>query len=112
MEQALAVASGYNNNLQLVGKDYSKNLLTSNFFGYPIYIADGLGATTANSNVVIAGILEDSSMGVFKLGINKPSDEKTMMFDEPDGIKSVRMMVASGQMVGVIPNLSQVSMNA
>ena len=110
LEQAMAVAVGVNN-LAIIGRDNSKGILTTNFFGFTIYTVRGLGATVANNNIVMAGVFHAGDEGVLKLGMNKASDETTFNFDEPNGDFLLRMTIATGQAVGIIPNVSQVSMN-
>ena len=110
LQQAAMVSTGVNN-LSLVNPNLETGLLTENFFGFRVYVANGLGATTANNNVIMAGIFVDSPEGVLKWGVNNPNAEKDVRtFINPDG-DSVRMRILASQDVEIIPNVSQVFMN-
>ena len=99
------------NNLTMTNPDLSTGRLTDNFFGYSIYEARGLNAVAANRNIIIAGIFEDSNKGVLKLGVNTPNDEKSIDIKTLES-DQVQFTIGSGQAVALIPDLSQVAMNA
>lgn len=99
------------NNMTLTGRDESTGLLTDNFFGYSVYEARGLGIVAANSNIIMAGNFEDSTRGVIKAGFNTPNDEKTIEIVDLEN-RNLRFTIATGQAVDVLPNLSELAMNA
>lgn len=99
------------NNMTLTGRDEATGRLTDNFFGYSVYEARGLGAVAANSNIIMAGNFEDTPRGVIKAGFNTPNDEKTIEIVDLEN-RNIRFTVATGQAVDVLPNLSEVAMNA
>ena len=102
------------NNLPQLTFDPATGLLTSNFFGFKVYLAQGLLVSEfpANNNIIIAGIMADNSEGFIKWGVNKPSDEKNLELKDVQDGDYVRLRLGTGQIVSVIPNLSQVAMNA
>lgn len=110
LRSASMVAVGVNN--LVMNPDLTTGRLTDNFFGYSVYEATGLGATTANSSIIVSGVFEDSTKGILKLGMNATNDEKSIEVMNLVESRYVRFTLASGQMVGLIPNLSQVAMNA
>ncbi len=110
LQTAVMQATGVNN-LPQVDPDLNTGRLMSNFFGFPVYVANGLGATAANNNVIIAGIFADSEEGAIKWGVNTPSDEKNIEVKEVNDGDGIRMRVAAAQAVAVIPNGSQIAMN-
>ena len=110
LRSAVMVSTGVNN-LPMINPDLTTGLLTDNFFGYSIYEARGLGATAANSNIILAGIFEDSNRGILKVAMNKADDEKSIQIRDLEN-DSIQFSLASRQAVGLIPDLSQVAMNA
>jgi len=109
-QQAVMTATGVNN-LMLVDTDLATGRITSNFFGFPIYMAKGLGATAANNNNIMSGIFVDAPEGVIKWGVNLPSDEQNIELKETNDGDNLRLRLASAQAVTVIPNGSQISLN-
>lgn len=99
------------NNLTLSNPDLATGRLTDNFFSYAIYEVDGLNATDEGKDIILAGSFADSKKGVLKLGVNTPSDASNILIKELENDK-VQFSLGAGQMVGVIPNLNQVAMNA
>jgi len=99
------------NNVGLVDPDLNTGRIMSNFFGFSVYVANGLGATTANNNVILAGIFEDSSEGAIKWGMNQPSDEKNLELKLVSDGDELRFRIATAQAVAVIPDGSQLAMN-
>jgi len=110
LQTAVMTATGVNN-LPLVDPDLNTGRLMSNFFGFPVYVANGLGATAANNNVIMAGIFEDSSEGAIKWGMNQPSDEKNLELKLVSDGDELRFRIATAQAVAVIPDGSQIAMN-
>lgn len=101
--------------LPLPTRGTGDGLFMANFYGYKLYVVNGLQSAQvpANNNIVIAGIFTDAKEGVLKLGINKPSDEKDILIMEIGDYKdSIGMRIGVALNVGVIPCLSQVAMNA
>ena len=82
------------------------------FFGAKVYVCYGLDATTANQNVIMAGIFTDSRMGVLKHAVNKVKENETLTLKEVKDGDAVRFRSIMSQAVNVIPNLSQMAMNA
>jgi len=100
------------NNLTLTNADLATGRLTDNFFSYAIYEVDGLNTADANNeDIILAGSFVDGNKGVLKLGVNNVSDADNILIRELESDK-VQFSLGAGQMVGVIPNLNQVAMNA
>ena len=99
------------NNMTLRNPDLATGRITDNFFGYSVYEANGLGAVAANSNIIVAGIFEDTNKGIIKVAMNEATDEKSIRVRDLEN-DTVEFTLASGQKVGLIPDLSQVAMNA
>jgi len=89
---------------QVIGKEW---------LGAPVHVCLGLDAVGGgNSNVVLAGIFADGEQGVLKYA---PADgmegQGISLQDVQDG-DAVRFRIIHGQGVEIIPNGSQVAMNA
>jgi hypothetical protein len=83
------------------------------YFGGPVYVAAGLDATVANSNIIMAGIFEDSRKGQLKLATLDPMEgENVVVTDLEPQFHETRLEAVHAQNVAVIPNLSQLAMNA
>lgn len=113
LRSAIMLATGVNNLPQL-SYDPATGKLTDNFFGYKVYVVNGLlePQKPANNNIILAGIFVDAKHGVLKCAVNKPDDEKNIELKETGDGDYLRMRIATGCMVGVIPNGSQIAMNA
>jgi hypothetical protein len=101
--------------LPLPTRGTGDGLFMANFYGYRLYVVNGLKSAQvpANNNIVLAGIFADTKEGVLKLGVLKPSDERDILImDIGDYKDSVGMRIGTALAVGVIPCLSQVAMNA
>lgn len=109
LQQAAMVTSGVNNLNQVSFDPNTGHIM--NYFTYPVYMAKGLGATAANSNVIMSGVFEDSSEGAIKWGVNTPSDEKDIEVKLVNDGDNMRIRVATSQAVAVIPDGSQIAMN-
>ncbi len=108
LRSASMVAVGVNN-LVMNGNNET-GLITDNFFGYSVYEAKGLNDGN-NESVILGGVFEDSKKGVLKLAMNSWNDSEAIRVRTLEDDK-VRFDIAAGMSVGVIPNLSQVAMNA
>lgn len=102
------------NNIPQLSYNQESGLLTDNFFGYKVFMVKGLQAkeAPANNNIILAGIFTDGAEGVIKLAINNPSDEKNIELKDVSDGDYTRLRIATGFGVSVIPDLSQLAMNA
>ncbi len=99
------------NNLPQVQFDMETGLLMDNFFGYSIYMADGILADPTNTGLILAGIFGDSDEGALKWGVNRPEDEKNIELKLIEDGDKVRMRIAVASAVAVIPDASQIALN-
>ena len=97
---------------KLMLNETTGQVASSDYFGAPIYVAYGLDAVTANQNVIMAGVFADDKMGVLKYATNKVDEDKTLTVKEILDGDAVRLRAISSQNVAVIPDLSQMAMNA
>lgn len=108
----VALSQGLASVPKLTYNPVTGQILDSTYFGAPVYIAYGLDATTANQNIIMAGLFGDSRKGVLKYGATDPMEGENIEVKlVADGDKT-RMRAIHSQNVAVIPNLSQVAMNA
>jgi hypothetical protein len=84
-------------------------LADSTHFGAPIYVAAGLDA--GYNNAIIAGVIEDSPMGVFKCAVLNPREGAQMDIRDVQDGDAVRFRAIHLQVVEVIPDLSQLASN-
>lgn len=99
------------NNLPQVDFDQATGLLMENFFGYSIYMADGILANPLNAGLIMAGVFGDSDEGSLKWGVNRPEDEKNLELKLIEDGDKVRMRIAVASAVGITPDASQIAMN-
>jgi hypothetical protein len=102
------------NNLPQLNFDVNTGRVTDNFFGYNVYMAEGLNSplVPANNNIVMGGIFGEDEVSSIKAAFNRPTDEKMVEIKDVQDGDFVRIRVATGQDVSVIPNASQIAMNA
>ena len=102
------------NNLMQLDWDVNTGRVMSNFFGYSVYMAEGLSSplVPANNNIIMAGIFGAGNESSIKAAFNKPDDEKSIEIKDVQDGDFVRLRIATGQQVAVIPNASQIAMNA
>ena len=88
-------------------------IMDKSYFGAPVFVAQGLDAVTANQNIIMAGLFEDSRVGQLKLATLDPMEgENVVITDLSPMSRETRLEAVHAQNVAVIPNLSQLAMNA
>lgn len=111
--QATALANGLASLPVLSYNIETGQIMDKAYFGAPVYVAHGLDAVTANQNIVMAGLFADSRVGQLKLATLDPMEgENVVITDLSPQSRETRLEAVHAQNVAVIPNLSQLAMNA
>jgi hypothetical protein len=112
-----ALTVGLNTLPNVTNQDEIGQICDKAFFGAPVFVVDGLDyqdslSAIDNSNIIMAGVFEDSVAGILKCGVGVVKEEETLTIREVSDGDKIRWRCFARQNTSIPPNVSQMAMNA